>query len=118
MLAGPTPMWTRSGLLNEYGWRGFTIRWHLSRAGAGCGAAGACSRVWVNDLTGSQNEWIRVVPDGCIDIVWTGTSLIVDGPDTPVHSRSASARNRGGRSLSSWGGFVVAGRASQPFRAS
>ena len=43
MLAGPTPMWTRSGLLNEYGWRGFTIRWHLSRAGAGCGAAGACS---------------------------------------------------------------------------
>ena len=74
--------------------------------------------VWVNDLTGSQNEWIRVVPDGCVDIVWTGTSLIVDGPVTPVHSRSASARNRGGRSLSSWGGFVVAGRASQPFRAS
>jgi len=74
--------------------------------------------VWVNDLTGSQNDWIRVVPDGCVDIVWTGTSLIVAGPDTPVHSRSASARNRGGRSLSSWGGFVVAGRASQPFRAS
>lgn len=38
--------------------------------------------VWVNDLTGSQNEWIRVVPDGCVDIVWTGTSLIVAGPDT------------------------------------
>jgi len=38
--------------------------------------------VWVNDLTGSQNDWIRVVPDGCVDIVWTGTSLIVAGPDT------------------------------------
>lgn len=38
--------------------------------------------VWVNDITESQNEWIRVVPDGCVDIIWTGTSLIVAGPDT------------------------------------
>ena len=38
--------------------------------------------VWVNDLTRSQNEWIRVVPDGCVDIVWTGTRLLVAGPDT------------------------------------
>src|SRR5947207_9113772 len=38
--------------------------------------------VWVNDLSESQNEWVRVVPDGCADIVWTGTSLIVAGPDT------------------------------------
>jgi AraC-like DNA-binding protein len=38
--------------------------------------------VWVNDLSQSQNEWVRVVPDGCADIVWTGTNLIVAGPDT------------------------------------
>jgi AraC-like DNA-binding protein len=38
--------------------------------------------VWVNDLSESQNEWVRVVPDGCADIVWTGRSLIVAGPDT------------------------------------
>lgn len=38
--------------------------------------------VWVNDLSQSQNEWVRVVPDGCADIVWTGKSLIVAGPDT------------------------------------
>jgi AraC-like DNA-binding protein len=38
--------------------------------------------VWVNDLSQSQNEYVRVVPDGCADIVWTGTSLIVAGPDT------------------------------------
>ena len=38
--------------------------------------------VWVNDLSQSQNEWVRVVPDGCADIVWTGTRLIVAGPDT------------------------------------
>src|SRR5215831_15054930 len=38
--------------------------------------------VWVNDLSESQNESVRVVPDGCADIVWTGRSLIVAGPDT------------------------------------
>src|ERR1051326_8316354 len=38
--------------------------------------------VWVNDLGKSQNEWLRIVPDGCADIVWTGTSLIVAGPDS------------------------------------
>jgi len=38
--------------------------------------------LWVNDLSKSQNEWLRVMPDGCADIVWTGTSLIVAGPDT------------------------------------
>lgn len=36
----------------------------------------------MNDLSESQNEWVRVVPDGCADIVWTGRSLIVTGPDT------------------------------------
>jgi AraC-like DNA-binding protein len=48
-------------------------------------AAALCKHVrcvWVNDLTRSQNEWIRVVPDGCVDIVWTGTRLLVAGPDT------------------------------------
>jgi hypothetical protein len=38
--------------------------------------------VWVNDLSESQTEWVRVVPDGCADLVWTGRGLIVAGPDT------------------------------------
>ena len=38
--------------------------------------------VWVNDLSESQNEWVRVVPDGCADILWTGRSLVVAGPDS------------------------------------
>lgn len=38
--------------------------------------------VWVNDLSQSQKEWVRVVPDGCADIVWTGGSLVVAGPDS------------------------------------
>lgn len=38
--------------------------------------------VWVNDLSTSQEEWLRVVPDGCADIVWSGNSLVVAGPDS------------------------------------
>jgi AraC-like DNA-binding protein len=38
--------------------------------------------VWANDLSQSRSEWVRVMPDGCADIVWTGRSLIVAGPDT------------------------------------
>ena len=38
--------------------------------------------IWVNDLSQSRSEWVRVVPDGCVDILWTGTDLVVAGPDT------------------------------------
>jgi AraC-like DNA-binding protein len=38
--------------------------------------------VWVNDLSKSQAEWLRVVPDGCADIFWTGSNLMVAGPDS------------------------------------
>ncbi len=32
---------------------------------------------------------VAVVPDGCIDILWTGTDLVVAGPDTqPIVSRN------------------------------
>jgi AraC-like DNA-binding protein len=38
--------------------------------------------LWVNDLSKSQKEWLRVVPDGCADIFWTGSNLMVAGPDS------------------------------------
>jgi AraC-like DNA-binding protein len=38
--------------------------------------------VWVNDLTPSAAKDCCVVPDGCVDILWTGESLCVAGPDT------------------------------------
>jgi len=38
--------------------------------------------VWVNDLSKTQVEWLRVVPDGCADIFWTGSNLMVAGPDS------------------------------------
>jgi AraC-like DNA-binding protein len=40
------------------------------------------SRVWVNDLTRSAAKDYYVVPDGGVDILWTGESLCVAGPDT------------------------------------
>jgi len=40
------------------------------------------SCVWVNDLTRSAARDFYVVPDGCVDILWTGDSLYVAGPDT------------------------------------
>ena len=44
--------------------------------------------LWTNDLSGSRSEWLQVVPDGCVDIVWTGEKLCIAGPDTrPILAR-------------------------------
>jgi AraC-like DNA-binding protein len=44
--------------------------------------------LWINDLSRSRTECLQVVPDGCVDIVWTGESLSVAGPDTrPILAR-------------------------------
>jgi AraC-like DNA-binding protein len=44
--------------------------------------------LWINDLSESRSEWLQVVPDGCVDIVWTGEALCVAGPDTrPILAR-------------------------------
>jgi hypothetical protein len=38
--------------------------------------------LWVNDLSLSSTRSICVVPDGCVDIVWTRDWLRIAGPDT------------------------------------
>ena len=44
--------------------------------------------LWINDLSESRSETLQVVPDGCVDIVWTGEAICVAGPDTrPVLAR-------------------------------
>ncbi len=44
--------------------------------------------LWINDLSRSRNRCLQVVPDGCVDIVWTGKTLCIAGPDTrPIFSR-------------------------------
>lgn len=40
----------------------------------------ACT--WMNALPESAAPPLQIVPDGCIDIVWTGDRLSVAGPDT------------------------------------
>src|SRR5690348_2699404 len=40
------------------------------------------SRTWINDLSQASAEEYEVVPDGCVDIIWTGSELCVAGPDT------------------------------------
>ena len=40
------------------------------------------SCLWVNDLSHSSASEFHVVPDGCVDIVWTGEDLCIAGPDT------------------------------------
>lgn len=49
-------------------------------------------RVWTNELRGPAE--LVVVPDGCIDIYWTGSRLQIAGPNTLiVTARMASAAN-------------------------
>ncbi|HZF36188.1 MAG TPA: helix-turn-helix domain-containing protein [Candidatus Angelobacter sp.] len=40
----------------------------------------ACT--WLNALPESPPPPLQVIPDGCVDIIWTGQSLGVAGPDT------------------------------------
>ena len=44
--------------------------------------AGHLACTWMNALPGSALPPLQVVPDGCVDIIWTGESLGVAGPDT------------------------------------
>jgi AraC-like DNA-binding protein len=47
------------------------------------------SCVWVNDLTRPVASHYYVVPDGCVDILWTGEGLCVAGPDArPILERA------------------------------
>ncbi|MGH7711696.1 MAG: DUF6597 domain-containing transcriptional factor [Vicinamibacterales bacterium] len=41
---------------------------------------GHVSRVWINEL--AQPSELQIIPDGCMDIIWTGERLQVAGPDT------------------------------------
>jgi AraC-like DNA-binding protein len=44
--------------------------------------------LWINDLSGSQSQCLKVVPDGCVDIVGVGETLSIAGPDTrPILAR-------------------------------
>ncbi|GAB3453695.1 helix-turn-helix transcriptional regulator [Streptomonospora sediminis] len=39
--------------------------------------------VWAG--AAAQHRRVRVVPDGCMDLIWTGEHVLVAGPDTAAH---------------------------------
>lgn len=47
----------------------------------------AHSVVWRRRAAGE----LRIVPDGCMDLIWTGGTLLVAGPDTRAHIASGTA---------------------------
>jgi AraC-like DNA-binding protein len=49
---------------------------------AGGALAQRLACLWTHALPNSAMPPLQVVPDGCIDIIWTGDSLHVAGPDT------------------------------------
>jgi AraC-like DNA-binding protein len=38
--------------------------------------------LWVNDLSEARDTLLQIVPDGCVDLIWTARGLQVAGPDT------------------------------------
>ena len=44
---------------------------------------GVLACVWTRDVT--QAAEFRIVPDGCVDLIWNGHHLWVAGPDTQAH---------------------------------
>ncbi len=53
--------------------------------------AGQLACTWMNALPESATSPLQIVPDGCIDIIWTGESLGVAGPDTQPIFESIAA---------------------------
>jgi AraC-like DNA-binding protein len=39
-------------------------------------------RLWIHNLSNSPVSQFQVVPDACVDIIWTATAILVAGPDT------------------------------------
>src|SRR5271163_4618617 len=55
--------------------------------------------LWASDLSASPAGLLQIVPDGCVDIIWTDAGLRVAGPDTrpmlepqPSHGLTAGVR--------------------------
>jgi AraC-like DNA-binding protein len=57
------------------------------------GLAGVIDCVWSSSRVGTQ----RVVPDGCMDIIWNGRRLTVAGPDTEAFLTTANGTGVGVR---------------------
>ena len=53
---------------------------------------------WTNEFAGRPvASSVDILPDGCMDLVWTGAELLVAGPDTAPHPVSPAGGAGGGR---------------------
>jgi AraC-like DNA-binding protein len=55
------------------------------------GLAGAVEAAWVRDVPPGPGETHRILPDGCTDLMWTDSGLVVAGPDTRPHVMDMAA---------------------------
>lgn len=64
--------------------------------------------VWRRDV-GPDPACTRILPDGCLDVIWDGQRLFVAGPDTRAreHASPAGARYAALRLSAGWGPAVV-----------
>ena len=58
------------------------------RSGLGSASWLAGAVLWTRVVPAS-GEVIRVLPDGCLDLIWSAGALFVAGPDTRAHVRSS-----------------------------
>jgi AraC-like DNA-binding protein len=54
------------------------------------GAADLLVCAWSRTTADGPPRTYRVVPDGCVDLIWTGSTLFVAGPDTRAQLTSAA----------------------------
>jgi AraC-like DNA-binding protein len=55
------------------------------------GLAGVVEAAWLREVPADQSEPLRVVPDGCTDLMWVDGELQVAGPDTRAQLTVAGA---------------------------
>ena len=46
--------------------------------------------VWMRTVPDGEPVVLRIVPDGCMDVIWSGGELVVAGPDTGPHLTAGS----------------------------
>ncbi|HJP74470.1 MAG TPA: helix-turn-helix transcriptional regulator [Pseudonocardiaceae bacterium] len=58
------------------------MREHYAERAVGAAAADLLICAWSRTTADGPARTYRIVPDGCVDLIWTGSTLFVAGPDT------------------------------------
>lgn len=66
------------------------MREHYAESPVGAAAADLLVCAWSRTTAEGPARTYRIVPDGCVDLIWTGSTLFVAGPDTRAQLTSAA----------------------------